>query len=214
MTCNTNIPQHALVLHSAPYTHPDNATLQRLTSASSPRHHRRGPGLAQPLPLQLARDYLPRLWLCHTWPTFDGWWRHRRGRNPCPDLHFDTGFSRQDAIPLASIIVLGGAIANNLLYVRKVHPDHPDRPAIDWELMLLLQPMTIAGALIGVDLNKVLPEILLLVHMLTLLTVTARETTKKAHKMYRDEEMCLAQGGTSPALSWGPGQIFRVGGKY
>jgi uncharacterized membrane protein YfcA len=71
--------------------------------------------------------------------------------------------------------------------VRKVHSDHPDRPAIDWDLMLLLQPMTIAGALIGVDLNKVLPEILLLVHMLTLLTVTARETTK--------------QGGASPAFA-------------
>ncbi len=67
--------------------------------------------------------------------------------------------------------------------------------------MLLLQPMTIAGALIGVDLNKILPEILLLVLMLTLLSVTARETMKKAHKMYRDEEMRLAQGNASPAIA-------------
>jgi hypothetical protein len=61
--------------------------------------------------------------------------------------------------------------------------------------------MTIAGALIGVDLNKILPEILLLVLMLTLLSVTARETMKKAHKMYQDEEMRLAQGNASPAIA-------------
>ena len=173
-------------LHSPRQRDPSKTYKRIVTSAPSTGAR------ARPASSPSAGPGIPRLWLCHTWPTFDGWWRHRRGRNPCPDLHFDTGFSRQDAIPLASITVLGGAIANNLLYVRKVHPDHPDRPAIDWDLMLLLQPMTIAGALIGVDLNKVLPEILLLVHMLTLLTITARETTKKAHKMYRDEEMRLA----------------------
>ena len=65
----------------------------------------------------------------------------------------------------------------------------------------MLQPMTIAGALIGVDLNKILPEILLLVLMLTLLSVTARETMKKAHEMYQDEEMRRAQGNASPAIA-------------
>lgn len=34
-----------------PHAHADNATKERLTSASSPRHRPRGPGLAQPLPL-------------------------------------------------------------------------------------------------------------------------------------------------------------------
>ena len=43
-------------------------------------------------------------------------------------------FPVKNAIPLASITVLGGAIANNLLNMRKVHPDHPERPAIDWDL--------------------------------------------------------------------------------
>eukprot|EP00578_Thalassiosira_sp_NH16_P003371 CAMPEP_0181139102 /NCGR_PEP_ID=MMETSP1071-20121207/34607_1 /TAXON_ID=35127 /ORGANISM="Thalassiosira sp., Strain NH16" /LENGTH=351 /DNA_ID=CAMNT_0023225995 /DNA_START=431 /DNA_END=1483 /DNA_ORIENTATION=+ len=79
-------------------------------------------------------------------------------------------------------------MANNLLNVRKVHPDHPERPVIDWDLILQLQPMTIAGALIGADLNEKLPEVVLLVLMLLLLTVTAVTTLRKACKLYRKEE--------------------------
>jgi hypothetical protein len=43
-------------------------------------------------------------------------------------------FPVKNVAALASITVLGGAIANNLLNVRNVHPDHPERPAIDWDL--------------------------------------------------------------------------------
>jgi len=99
------------------------------------------------------------------------------------------------AIPLSAVTVFGGAIANNVLNVQKFHPNHPNRPAIDWDLMLLLVPATIAGALIGAVIEKMLPEILLLVLMLLLLTVTARETLTKAMKMYREEEKKLAQRG-------------------
>ena len=99
------------------------------------------------------------------------------------------------AIPLSAVTVFGGAIANNVLNVQKYHPNHPNRPAIDWDLMLLLVPATIAGALIGAVIEKMLPEILLLVLMLMLLTVTARETLTKAVKMYRDEEKKLLAKG-------------------
>ena len=97
-------------------------------------------------------------------------------------------FPVKHAIPLASTTVFGGAIANNVLNSRKRHPDHPERPAIDWDLILQLEPMTIAGALIGVDLNKELPELVLLVLMLLLLTITAQKTLAKAIKLHRKEE--------------------------
>lgn len=103
------------------------------------------------------------------------------------------GFPVKHAIALACVTVLGGAIASYWLSYQKLHPDHPERPAIDWDLMLLLQPMTIAGALIGTDLNAALPDVLLLVLLLILLTVTARETLKKANKMHQDEETRIEQ---------------------
>ena len=97
-------------------------------------------------------------------------------------------FPVKHAIPLASTTVFGGAIANNILNAKKRHPDHPERPAIDWDLILQLEPMTIAGALIGVDLNKELPELALLVLMLLLLTITAQKTLAKAIKLHQKEE--------------------------
>ena len=97
-------------------------------------------------------------------------------------------FPVKHAIPLASTTVLGGAIASNIWNARKRHPDHPERPLIDWDLILQLEPLTIAGALIGADLNKELPELVLLILMLLLLTVTAQKTLSKAFKLYRKEE--------------------------
>jgi uncharacterized membrane protein YfcA len=97
-------------------------------------------------------------------------------------------FPVKHAIPLASTTVLGGAIASNIWNARKRHPDHPERPLIDWDLILQLEPLTIAGALIGADLNKELPELVLLILMLLLLTVTAQKTLSKAIKLYRKEE--------------------------
>jgi uncharacterized membrane protein YfcA len=99
------------------------------------------------------------------------------------------------AIPLLAITVFGGAIANNVLNVQKYHPDYPKglRPAIDWDSMVLLVLAKIAGALIGLVIEKMLPKILLLVLMLLLLTVTARETLNKAFKMYQEEEKTCHQ---------------------
>jgi len=92
-----------------------------------------------------------------------------------------------DAIPLASVTVLGGALANNALNHSKHHPRHANRPCIDWDLMLQLEPMTIAGTLVGAAVNDVLPDILLVVFLLLLLSVTAYKTLQKANAMYQKE---------------------------
>jgi len=96
------------------------------------------------------------------------------------------GFSPKHAIPLSNITVFGGSVANTILNVRKRHP-LGDRPLVDWDLILVMEPLTIAGALIGAFLNKVLPELLLTVLLVILLSFTSWSTLKKAIKMYRKE---------------------------
>jgi uncharacterized membrane protein YfcA len=96
------------------------------------------------------------------------------------------GFSPKHAIPLSNITVFGGAIANMLLNYPKRHP-LADRPLVDWDLILVMEPLTIAGALLGVFLNKVLPELFLTIMLVVLLSVTAYTTLKKAIKMYKAE---------------------------
>jgi len=102
------------------------------------------------------------------------------------------GFSPKHAIPLSNITVFGGACANVLLNTPKRHP-LVDRPLVDWDLILVMEPLTIAGALMGAFLNKVLPELLLTFMLVVLLSFTAYTTLKKARRMYQAETVAKKQ---------------------
>jgi len=106
------------------------------------------------------------------------------------------GFTPKHAIPLSNITVFGGACANTLLNARKRHPQ-ANRPLVDWDLILVMEPLTIAGALMGAFLNKLLPEELLTVLLVALLSYTSYETLKKAFKMYRKETQQMKLAGES-----------------
>lgn len=67
----------------------------------------------------------------------------------------------------------------------------PVRPLIDWDLILVMEPPTLFGALLGANLNKVLSETVIVVMLVILLSFTAYSTFKKALKMYRLETLEL-----------------------
>lgn len=104
------------------------------------------------------------------------------------------GFGPKHAIPLSNVTVFGGAVANTILNTRKRHP-FADRPLVDWDLILVMEPLTIAGALIGAVLNKILPETLLVVLLVLLLSFTAHKSLKKAFKMYHKETAAMLAAG-------------------
>ncbi|KAL3758600.1 hypothetical protein ACHAWU_008354 [Discostella pseudostelligera] len=96
------------------------------------------------------------------------------------------GFLPKHAIPLSNVTVLGGAVASTLQNMRKRHPT-ADRPLIDWDLIVAMEPPTVAGALIGANLNKILPEAVIAVMLSLLLSFTAYATLKKARIMHQKE---------------------------
>jgi len=98
------------------------------------------------------------------------------------------GFSPKHAIPLSNITVFGGAVANTILNAPKRHP-LADRPLVDWDLILVMEPLTIGGALLGALLNKVLPDEFIIVALVVLLSFTAYKSLNKAIKMYRLETL-------------------------
>jgi hypothetical protein len=102
------------------------------------------------------------------------------------------GFSPKNAIPLANVTVFGGAVANTYLNSRKRHP-LADRPMVDWDLIMIMEPLTIGGALIGAFLNKLLREEVLVVMLVLLLSSTAYTTLQKATKMYKIENVHIAK---------------------
>lgn len=107
------------------------------------------------------------------------------------------GFTPKHAIPLSNITVFGGAIANSYLNAQKRHP-LADRPMVDWDLILVMEPLTIAGALLGAFLNKILPESFLVTMLVILLSFTAYNTLKKAVKMFKLETIKMKEQGYKP----------------
>mmetsp|Transcript_40443 Transcript_40443/g.126537 ORF Transcript_40443/g.126537 Transcript_40443/m.126537 type:complete len:460 (-) Transcript_40443:211-1590(-) len=96
------------------------------------------------------------------------------------------GFHPKFAIPLSNITIFGGAITNTILNAPKRHP-LADRPLVDWDLILVMEPLTIVGALVGSFMNKVLPEWILTVLLVILLGATSHRTMKKGLKVYKKE---------------------------
>jgi hypothetical protein len=96
------------------------------------------------------------------------------------------GFTPKHAIPLSNVTVFGGSIANFILNRPKRHPE-ANRPLMDLDLILVMQPMTIAGALLGSFANKLLPEIILTVCLVILLVYTTKETLDKGFEVYAKE---------------------------
>lgn len=123
-------------------------------------------------------------------------------------------FPVKHAISLSSVTVLGGALASNFLNISKTHPDDDEkntkgtgttttataqhttkdqqqqttkRPCVDWDLLLQLEPPTLAGTLVGAALNAYLPGVVLVCLLLALLSLTAYKTLLKANHLYQKE---------------------------
>ena len=58
------------------------------------------------------------------------------------------GFGPKYAIPLSNMTVLGGAITNVSMNALKRHPV-AERSLVDWDLLIMMEPLTLAGALLG-----------------------------------------------------------------
>ena len=82
--------------------------------------------------------------------------------------------------------VCGGAIANVAIQGRRRHP-HADRPLIAFDVAAIFEPMTLAGTVIGVLLNTLLPGWLTTVLLVALLTYTAHKTLKKGYAAWQAE---------------------------
>jgi len=95
-------------------------------------------------------------------------------------------FPAKHAIPLSCVTGLGGSIATLTLNFHKRHP-LTDRPLIDWDLLLIMEPITLLGAITGTYLNKILPERIIVTMLVLLLSVISHHTLKKARKMHRAE---------------------------
>ena len=87
------------------------------------------------------------------------------------ELHGLAGFPAKYAVALSNFTIVGGAFANLFFNIGRRH-SFKQKPLIDWDLILIMEPSTILGAVVGGYLNKVIATELLLVACLLLPTHT------------------------------------------
>ncbi|KAK9809348.1 hypothetical protein WJX73_008057 [Symbiochloris irregularis] len=108
------------------------------------------------------------------------------------------------AVALSNVTIVGGAISNFAFNIGRKHP-FLSRPLIDWDLILVMEPATILGALVGGFLNRICPNWSLTACLALVLAfmgykLLARgvsawhdESAKQEHEDDRDESTPLLQ---------------------
>lgn len=104
-----------------------------------------------------------------------------------PLLMLVLGFSVREATALSQACLAGGATTNLLYTMRQQHPSQP-KPAIDYDLVLVMGPNLLIGALLGSALNASAPSWLILTLLLVILVLAAYEALKKARALWRAEQ--------------------------
>jgi uncharacterized membrane protein YfcA len=126
------------------------------------------------------------------------------------------GLQPKVAIPIGAATVLGGSIGSTIMNFARRHP-LADRPIIDWDLVMVMEPLTLVGTLLGTKFHSLFSEKFLVVLLVLLLSFTAHATLTKAMRMYDAEKRYIrhlkeAQGSEPPtgsptqlqSLTWGP----------
>lgn len=96
-------------------------------------------------------------------------------------------FTTKEAIPLSHAMIAGGALANLLLNMRARGTGGKHLIAVD--IALIMEPMTLAGAVVGVMVNVVSPEWLIATLLVVMLVLTTYRTAQKTLKVFRSESL-------------------------
>ena len=52
------------------------------------------------------------------------------------------GFGTRDSVALSNLTILGSAVVSLFFNLPRRHPRHADRPLIDWDILLVMEPST------------------------------------------------------------------------
>jgi len=86
------------------------------------------------------------------------------------------------ATSMSQCLIAGAATAGLIYNLQQSHPKR-DRPLIDVSLVLFLAPLQMAGALCGNVLNRMLPQISLIILMVVVLSVSDIKTLIKGWQL-------------------------------
>jgi len=103
-------------------------------------------------------------------------------------------FDAKSAAALSQATIFGGSMVNFWMNSRQRHPNRPHRPLTDFNTILILEPMLLGGTVIGVLLNQLLPDPIILVCLLLVLIIALYRMVKKGRSQWKKENEEKARG--------------------
>ena len=102
------------------------------------------------------------------------------------------GASVHGVIPLSSSAVFGASCGSFVYLTRRRHPV-ADRPLIDYNIALVLQPMTLMGSLFGVLINVTFPSFIVTICLVLVLGFSAIQSLRKGCQMRKKHKEAEAK---------------------
>ena len=90
-------------------------------------------------------------------------------------------FQAHEAIPLSKSIILGGAIVSVIMSLCS------KKNLIDFRIVSILQPMILLGTAVGVTLNQILPDLVILLLLTCTLGYVIYKNVTKAVSLFKKE---------------------------
>merc|ERR1712154_446852 len=84
-----------------------------------------------------------------------------------------------------------GSIVNLIMNLKKFHPTRSHRPLTDFSTLLIFEPMLLVGTIIGVLLNVMFPDILILILLAMVLSYAVLRTSRKGIRLWKTETIQL-----------------------
>ncbi|KAG6977757.1 hypothetical protein JG688_00000068 [Phytophthora aleatoria] len=113
-----------------------------------------------------------------------------------------------EAIPLASITVFGGAVCDFFLNLWK-KPINSNFPLINWDFMLMMQPMLLMGAAFGASMISWFSTWLLTIALIVYLVYVGKKAFKKARAVGHEEGWRWCSSGETMSLLGAPSMSFQ-----
>ncbi|GBG68733.1 hypothetical protein CBR_g3275 [Chara braunii] len=106
-------------------------------------------------------------------------------------------FDPKTSVALSKSMILGGAVVSFAYNISHRHPSPSkrDRPLIDYDVTLLLQPMLLLGISVGVLCNVVFPSWLVLLLLVALLSYVSFRSFRSACRMWKKESLAAMAAG-------------------
>ncbi|PNT68012.1 sulfite exporter TauE/SafE family protein 3 isoform X2 [Brachypodium distachyon] len=109
-----------------------------------------------------------------------------------PMLTLIIGFDPKSAAAMSKCMIMGAAVSTVYCNLKLKHPTL-DMPVIDYDLVLLIQPMLMLGVSIGVICNVIFPNWLVTVLLIILFLVTSTKAFLKGVETWKKETIIIKE---------------------